>query len=56
MHQHLKPRDHNANRQPVSFTQEHPIGLAGGLNLNGFAAGDPVNLVTLSGCARTRWR
>jgi len=30
---------------PVSwaFTQEDPIGLAGGLNLYGFAGGDPVN-------------
>ncbi|HEX5438988.1 MAG TPA: RHS repeat-associated core domain-containing protein [Gemmatimonadaceae bacterium] len=26
------------------FTQEDPIGLAGGLNLYGFADGDPVNL------------
>jgi RHS repeat-associated protein len=26
------------------FTQEDPIGLAGGLNLYGFASGDPVNL------------
>jgi hypothetical protein len=26
-----------------SFTQEDPIGLAGGMNLYGFAAGDPVN-------------
>jgi RHS repeat-associated protein len=26
------------------FTQEDPIGLAGGLNLYGFANGDPVNL------------
>jgi len=26
-----------------SLTQEDPIGLAGGLNLYGFAAGDPVN-------------
>ena len=25
------------------FTQEDPIGLAGGLNLYGFASGDPVN-------------
>lgn len=25
------------------FTQEDPIGLAGGMNLYGFAAGDPVN-------------
>jgi RHS repeat-associated protein len=25
------------------FTQEDPIGLAGGLNLYGFAAGDPIN-------------
>ena len=27
----------------VQFTQEDPIGLAGGLNLYGFAGGDPVN-------------
>ena len=27
------------------FTQEDPIGLAGGLNLYGFAGGDPVNFV-----------
>jgi RHS repeat-associated protein len=26
------------------FTQEDPIGLAGGMNLYGFAGGDPVNL------------
>ncbi|MGH7663429.1 MAG: RHS repeat-associated core domain-containing protein [Gemmatimonadaceae bacterium] len=25
------------------FTQEDPIGLAGGLNLYGYAGGDPVN-------------
>jgi RHS repeat-associated protein len=25
------------------FTQEDPIGLAGGLNVYGFAGGDPVN-------------
>src|SRR5206468_7456463 len=25
------------------FTQEDPLGLAGGLNLYGFAGGDPVN-------------
>ena len=29
--------------QPVHFTQEDPIGLAGGLNLYGYGAGDPVN-------------
>jgi len=29
--------------QTGRFTQEDPIGLAGGLNLYGFAAGDPVN-------------
>jgi RHS repeat-associated protein len=31
--------------EPTSgrFTQEDPIGLAGGLNLYGFAGGDPVN-------------
>src|SRR5207249_434842 len=26
-----------------SLTQEDPIGLAGGLNLYGFAGGDPIN-------------
>jgi RHS repeat-associated protein len=39
--------DYRRNRvyDPVSgrFTQEDPIGLAGGLNLYGFSAGDPVN-------------
>jgi RHS repeat-associated protein len=29
--------------QTGHFTQEDPIGLAGGLNLYGFAGGDPVN-------------
>ena len=29
--------------QQGRFTQEDPIGLAGGLNLYGFAGGDPVN-------------
>jgi RHS repeat-associated protein len=38
------------------FTQEDPIGLAGGLNLYGFAAGDPVSYSDpygLAVCART---
>jgi RHS repeat-associated protein len=38
---------YNRNRyydpQTGRFTQEDPIGLAGGLNLYGFARGDPVN-------------
>jgi RHS repeat-associated protein len=36
----------NRNYDPASgrFTQEDPIGLAGGINLYGFAAGDPVNI------------
>jgi RHS repeat-associated protein len=38
------------------FTQEDPIGLAGGLNLYGFAEGDPVNFddpFGLFGCKRS---
>lgn len=36
----------NRYYDPVSgrFTQEDPIGLNGGMNLYGFAAGDPVNM------------
>jgi RHS repeat-associated protein len=37
------------------FTQEDPLGLAGGLNLYGFAAGDPVNFSDpfgLQGCPK----
>ena len=33
----------NAKAPTGRFTQENPIGLAGGLNLYGFAGGDPVN-------------
>ncbi len=35
--------------QTGRFTQEDPIGLAGGLNLYGYAAGDPANLSDPSG-------
>ena len=38
------------------FTQEDPIGLAGGLNAYGFASGDPVNYgdpFGLEGCEKT---
>lgn len=45
------------------FTQEDPIGLLGGLNLYGFAAGDPVNFgdpfglcpKDMGGNGRTKW-
>ncbi len=33
------------------FTQEDPIGLAGGLNLYGFAGGDPINFYDPFGLA-----
>jgi hypothetical protein len=33
----------STNTSTWTFTQEDPIGLAGGLNLYGFAGGDPVN-------------
>jgi RHS repeat-associated protein len=36
-------RNRYYNPQTGRFTQEDPIGLAGGLNLYGFAGGDPVN-------------
>ena len=42
-------------RQSVYFTQEDPIGLAGGLNLYGYGDGDPVNNSDpfgLSSCAK----
>ena len=32
-----------APRKQVPFTQQDPIGIAGGLNLYGFAGGDPIN-------------
>jgi RHS repeat-associated protein len=35
--------------QTGRFTQEDPIGLAGGVNLYGYAAGDPINLSDPSG-------
>ncbi len=36
-------RNRYYDQQTQRFTQEDPIGLAGGLNLYGFANGDPVN-------------
>ena len=36
-------RNRYYNPQTAQFTQQDPIGLAGGLNLYGFADGDPVN-------------
>jgi RHS repeat-associated protein len=36
-------RNRSYDPQSGRFTQEDPIGLAGGINLYGFAAGDPVN-------------
>jgi RHS repeat-associated protein len=36
-------RNRYYNPETGQFTQQDPIGLAGGLNLYGFAAGDPVN-------------
>ncbi len=36
-------RNRHYDAQAGQFTQEDPIGLAGGLNLYGFAQGDPVN-------------
>ena len=36
-------RNRYYNPATGQFTQEDPIGLAGGLNLYGFAGGDPVN-------------
>jgi RHS repeat-associated protein len=36
-------RNRSYDPQTARFTQEDPIGLAGGVNLYGFAAGDPVS-------------
>jgi RHS repeat-associated protein len=36
-------RNRYYNAEGGRFTQEDPIGLAGGMNLYGFASGDPVN-------------
>src|SRR5205823_1529420 len=36
-------RNRYVDGQTGRFTQEDPIGLAGGLNLYGFAGGDPIN-------------
>ena len=38
------------NPQTGQFTQMDPIGLAGGLNAYGFAAGDPISFADRSGC------
>jgi RHS repeat-associated protein len=49
----LHRRNRYVDPQTGRFTQEDPIGLAGGLNLYGFAAGDPVNFSDPFGlCAR----
>jgi RHS repeat-associated protein len=39
----LYKRNRYYDTKTGQFTQEDPIGVAGGLNLYGFAAGDPVN-------------
>ena len=36
-------RNRSYDPNTARFTQEDPLGLAGGLNLYGFAGGDPVN-------------
>jgi RHS repeat-associated protein len=36
-------RNRQYDPHAMRFTQEDPIGLAGGLNLYGYAGGDPVN-------------
>ena len=38
---YMQTRYYDPNTAP--FTQEAPIGLSGGLNLYGYANGDPVN-------------
>jgi RHS repeat-associated protein len=41
----LYRRNRYVDPQTGRFTQQDPIGIAGGLNLYGFASGDPVNRV-----------
>jgi RHS repeat-associated protein len=53
--------DYRRNRyydpETGGFTQEDPIGLAGGANLYGFAGGDPVNFSDPFGlCADEDWK
>lgn len=40
----LYRRDRYYDSEKGRFTQEDPVGLAGGVNLYGFASGDPINL------------
>jgi RHS repeat-associated protein len=48
--QHYR-RNRYYDSQSGRFTQEDPIGLAGGMNLYGFAGGDPVNFTDPFGLA-----
>lgn len=45
----LYRRNRYYNPEQGRFTQEDPIGLAGGINLYGYASGDPVNFSDPSG-------
>lgn len=48
--------NHRYDPRSGRFTQEDPIGLAGGMNLYGFAGGDPVNFSDPFGlCAPMPW-
>lgn len=54
-HQWVSKHESYGARRRDHFTQEDPAGLAGGLNLYGFAGGDPVNFSDpfgLAGCDR----
>ncbi len=51
----LFPIDRNYDPASGQFTQQDPIGIAGGANVYGFAGGDPVNFSDPFGLCPPEW-